>query len=140
MKRIVLTALLCWGVSATYGQSESSKISQAEALAAEQLAAYNARNIEDFLRPYSDSVVVYNFPRELIFRGKEAMRKRYGKMFAETPDLHCELVNRIVLGNVAIDQEQVTRKKGEPLSRVIAIYTIRNDKIAEVTFIRPEDN
>ena len=59
-------------------------------------------------------------------------------MFQNSPDLHCELVNRIVLGNTVIDQEKVTGIPGLELLEAIAIYKIKDGKIAQVYFIRKE--
>lgn len=106
-----------------------------ELLAQQQLNAYNARNIDAFLEPYSDSVRIYAHPNELIMQGKEAMRKQYSGMFDRVKELHCKLVNRIVEGNTVIDQESVTGFGDKPLT-AIAIYKIRNGKIAEVYFIQ----
>ncbi|WP_276481120.1 amidohydrolase family protein [Paraflavitalea pollutisoli] len=104
-------------------------------LVQQQLNAYNARDIEGFLAPYSDSVRVYMFPNQLIAEGKEAMRKEYSGMFTQVKELHCELVNRIVEGDTVVDQENVTGFGDKPL-KAIAIYKIRNNKIAEVYFIQ----
>ncbi len=104
-------------------------------LAQQQLNAYNARDIEAFLKPYADNVELYNFPKQPIGVGKERMRRNYGELFEESPDLHCELVDRIVMGNTVIDQERVIFRKGEPPLDAIAIYKIREGKIAQVYFI-----
>jgi hypothetical protein len=108
----------------------------AEKLAQEQLEAYNKRDIEAFVRPYSENVKIFNFPSELMYEGREKMYDLYGRMFARTPDLHCKLVNRMVMGNTVIDQEEVTISKNEPPMRAIAIYKIKDGKIAEVYFVR----
>lgn len=110
-----------------------------EQLAQEQLDAYNSRDIESFLVPYADDVKVFNFPDEFQYQGKEAMRSRYANMFENTPDLHCKLLNRMVMGNTVIDHEEVTIRKGDAPFYAIAIYKIRNNKIAEVHFIRKEN-
>jgi hypothetical protein len=106
-----------------------------EMLAQRQLNGYNARNLEAFLEPYSDSVELYNFPNERFAKGKEAMRQIYGEMFQRTPDLHCELVHRMVLGKTVIDQERVTGF-GERVVEAIAIYEVEEAKIARVYFVR----
>ena len=103
-----------------------------------QLDAYNARDIDAFLEPYSDNVKIFNHPNDLIMAGKEAMRERYGKKFSNSPDLHCTLQNRMILGDVVIDQEYVIQKKGQPATQVIAMYKIMDGKIQEVYFIRPK--
>jgi len=105
-------------------------------LAQLQLDAYNQRNIELFLEPYAEDVKVFNFPTELVMQGKENMRKRYAEMFSNTPGLHCTLMNRMVLGNTVIDQEYVIFDKTKEAIEVIAIYKIKEGKIAEVYFIR----
>jgi hypothetical protein len=78
---------------------------------------------------------VYQYPNSLLYEGKETMRKSYASMFENTPDLHCKLVNRIVLNDKVIDQEEVTVKKDKPTFRAIAIYTIKDGKIVEVNFM-----
>lgn len=105
----------------------------AEILVQQQLNAYNARNIEAFLAPYSDTVVIYDISGEEMMRGKQAMRDSYSRMFNNVPELHCKLVNRMVLNNTVIDQEYVTGFNEIPL-RAIAIYKIENGKIAKVYF------
>ncbi|WP_373522705.1 nuclear transport factor 2 family protein [Aquiflexum sp.] len=108
----------------------------AEKLAQEQLDAYNNRDIEAFVLPYAENVKVFNFPSELLYEGREKMYDLYGRMFARTPDLHCKLVNRMILSNTVIDHEEVTITKNEPPMRAIAIYKIVDGKIAEVYFVR----
>lgn len=107
-----------------------------EMLAQKQLNAYNARNIDAFLEPYSEDVALYNFPNELIYQGKEQMRANYQGMFENVPDLHCELVNRIVLGNTVIDQERVTGFPNGEVIEAVAIYKIADGKIKAVYFMR----
>ena len=54
-------------------------------------------------------------------------------MFANTPNLYCEIKNRIVLGNKVIDREHV--RFGEKYSDMIAVYEITEGKISKVTFV-----
>lgn len=99
-----------------------------------QLEAYNSRDIEAFVATYSENVELYNFPNELIGKGKEDLRKNYKTFFESTPDLHCEIKNRIIVGNKVIDEEYLTMN-GQNFSAV-AIYEVVNGKIAKVTFIQ----
>ncbi len=116
----------------------SSKGQDAAELAQQQLDAYNNRNIEAFLEPYSDTVKIYSFPNTLLYTGKEKMKQRYGNMFQNTPELHCNLLNRIVQGNTVIDQEEVTISSDREKIYAIAIYKVWEDKIQEVYFIYKE--
>jgi len=108
-------------------------------LAQHQLDAYNQRDLEEFLEPFADSVKLYDFPNILIYKGKEKMRKDFRRLFNETPNLHCTLMNRVVFGQTVIDQEYVSLGKEIPPIEVMAIYRIAGNKIIEVYFIKKED-
>ncbi len=103
-------------------------------LAQRQLNAYNKKNIEAFLEPYADDVEIYNYPDKLMLKGKEMMRKDYVDFFKNTPNLHCELLGRIVQGNVVIDKERV--RFGQSIMEAVAIYHIENNKIKKVYFVK----
>lgn len=134
MYKFILIGMLVLFSSNASAQKDIEII--AKKLAEEQLIAYNNRDIEAFVLPYAENVKVFNFPSELLYEGREKMYDLYGRMFARTPDLHCKLVNRMVMGNTVIDQEEVTITKNEPPMRAIAIYKIVDGKIAEVYFVR----
>jgi imidazolonepropionase-like amidohydrolase len=106
-----------------------------EILVQQQLNAYNARNIDAFVAPYSDSVELYMFPDKLIGKGKADMYKEYGGMFQRVKELHCEVTERIIQGNIIIDHESVTGFGPNPF-KAIAIYTIEKGKIQKVHFIQ----
>jgi len=108
-------------------------------LAQHQLDAYNQRDLEEFLEPFADSVKLYDFPNELIYKGKENMRKDFRRLFNETPDLHCTLMNRVVFGQTVIDQEHVSLGKEIPPIEVMVIYRIAGNKIIEMYFIKKEE-
>jgi len=105
-----------------------------EHIVQKQLDAYNNRDIEEFLAAYSKNVKVYDFPEQLQYEGLDQMRTSYAGFFKNTPDLHCEIKNRIVFGNKVIDEELVT-VNGSQFSAV-AIYEVSNGKISKVTFVR----
>ncbi len=133
MFKYIFTSIFILTSIQAFGQSKPLP----EKLAQEQLDAYNKRDIDSFVAPYAENVKVYEFPDKLMYEGNEEMKNIYGRMFARTPDLHCKLLNRIVMGNTVIDHEEVTLDKNQDPIYAIAIYKIENDKIAEVYFIRP---
>jgi hypothetical protein len=106
-----------------------------EKLVQQQLDAYNKRDTEAFLLPYSDSVTVYNYPDKLLYTGKATMRKEYAIMFKSMPDLKCTIKKRMVIGNTVIDEESVVFDKKSKPFRAIAVYTIADNKIVTVRFI-----
>lgn len=140
MKKILITLSFVLVASVSFSQENTKSTidtnSVAYKLAQAQLVAYNNKDIEAFLQPYSDSVEIYQYPNKLIGKGKENMRKEYAQMFASTPDLFCTVVKRMVLGNTVIDEESVVFNKQAPPFKAIAIYTIANNKIQRVAFIQ----
>ena len=106
-----------------------------ENLVQQQVNGYNARNIDAFLSPYSEDVEIYNYESNtLIKKGKEAIRESYTHYFEKYPDLHCEIINRMVLGNTVIDHERISGVIPNASYEAIALYTIENGKIVKVTF------
>ncbi|MEP6928257.1 MAG: amidohydrolase family protein [Ginsengibacter sp.] len=101
------------------------------ALVLRQLNAYNERNIEAFVEPYADDVEMYYFPDKLIGKGKDNMRKQYSQIFNKFPELHCEIKERIIQGNIIIDKESVSGINKTAIEGT-SIYQIENNKIKKV--------
>jgi hypothetical protein len=106
-------------------------------LAQRQLDAYNAHDLEAFLACYTEDVEVRDVRAgTVMLQGREALRARYGPLFAR-PALHAALVSRTALGeDVAIDVEKVRGLRDGEVDAV-AIYERRADLIARVWFVRP---
>ena len=107
-------------------------------LAQAQLEAYNARNIEAFCKCYHKEVIVRDLQKmEVMAEGMSAFREIYRRKFDSNPELHCELMSRVVLEQSVIDEELVTGNVGqaEP-RRVVAIYAFRDQLIDRVWFTR----
>jgi hypothetical protein len=105
-----------------------------EVIVQKQLDAYNNRDLEGFLNTYSKTAKIYSYSGELRSEGTDAMRSGYADLFNSTPDLHCEILNRIVIGNTVIDEESITAN-GNIISAVL-VYEVENDKIIKATIIR----
>jgi len=103
-----------------------------EELADQQLLAYNAHDLEAFLVPYAEDVEVYQLNTgKLRMKGKAQMRAGY--QFLNRPGtLHCNLINRMVEGNMVIDHEEIVTDRGTFYG--LAIYEMKNGKIAKVWF------
>jgi len=106
-----------------------------EQLAQAQLDAYNNHDIDAFIAQYADDVVVRLFPsNQVLFSDSAKMAEHYAQNRFNLTDLHAQLVERLVQGNIVIDKELVTGLEGAPLS-VIAMYEVVADKIQNVWFI-----
>ncbi len=106
-----------------------------EALAQRQLNAYNARDLAAFCAPYSDDVQIVDLDSKEQTHGKEAFKARYKGSFNKMPKAHCQLVKRMVVGNFVLDEESITDTGGDPI-HAVAIYEVKNGKIAVVRFIK----
>ena len=104
-----------------------------EVIVQKQLEAYNNRDIDGFLATYSKQAKIYRYSGELQSDGSDAMRSGYADFFNSSPDLHCEIVNRIVIGNKVIDEESITAN-GKTF-KAVAIYEVENNEIVKVTFV-----
>lgn len=113
---------------------DKTDVPDPEIIVQQQLDAYNARDIEGFLATYLKDVKLYNFPYQLRTDGLEALRKGYTNFFESASDLHCEIKNRMVIGNIVIDEELVTANGNT--FRAVAIYEVTDGRIAKVTFLR----
>ena len=75
-------------------------------LAARQLEAYNARDLEAFCACYHDEVRVLDENGEATMEGLATFRERYGALFEGVTELHAEVDERLVLGRHCIDHER----------------------------------
>ncbi len=135
---VILSLLAIHLAGCAHTPSLQTSHGTSEAVVQRQLDAYNARDIDAFLDTYSPSIQIYNHPDTIRFSGLDQMRTRYSSLFDNTPNLHCDLVNRIVLGNTVIDQERVTGFDHGRIVRAVAVYEVEKGLIQRVWFIRPE--
>jgi hypothetical protein len=109
-------------------------VSSPEAPVQRQLEAYNARDLARFVAEYADDVKVYRPPQaEPVLDGKAALAAHYANHRFNLPQLHAEVVSRMVFGNKVIDQERVTGV-GDAAMEVAAVYEVRDGKIAAAWF------
>ena len=126
----------------TIKQQTKAKQSRESLAVVEQLVkAYNARNIEEFLRVYAEDVEFYIFPNELLFKGKEKLIERYGLMFKKLKCIHSSPIKRIVHGDIVIDHElsetcSTDENVVDKRSELISSYQIKDGKIVRVLFFR----
>jgi hypothetical protein len=112
-----------------------------EILVQRQLDAYNAHDIDAIVAAYADDAEQFEHPATLLAKGSAQLRERFAARFKEA-NLHATLLHRIVLGNIVIDHERVTRTfpEGPGDVELVAIYEIRDDKITRAWFIAGPKN
>ena len=70
-----------------------------------QIEAYRAKDVGRFLSHYADDASVVLFDGTPMFADKQAMREQYGKLFADSPDLHLTVASRMTAGDFVVDEE-----------------------------------
>lgn len=104
----------------------------------QQLDAYNARDLEAFLACYAPDVAVEDAAGVRMMEGREGMRAVYGPLFANSPDLHAEVVTRIAVGAFVVDEERVRglNLPGFPAEMHAAmVYQVRDGQIVHVRLL-----
>ena len=99
-----------------------------------QLEAYNAHDLERFVAQYADDIRVYRPPAtEPALVGKQAFADHYARNRFTLPNLHAEVVNRMVSGNKVVDHERITGLQ-PGVVEAIAVYEVEGGLIRTVWF------
>lgn len=99
-----------------------------------QLEAYNARDLGRFVAEYTDDVQVFRPPAsEPVLSGKQAFAAHYAKKRFTLPNLHAEVINRMVSGDTVVDHERITGLQ-EGVVEAIAVYQVSGERIRAVWF------
>jgi hypothetical protein len=100
-----------------------------------QLDAYNARDVDAFVRCFAPNIICEDGDGKRLFVGNAMMRARYSVLFAESPNLHCELKQRMRAGEFVADEIDVTSRDGE-IVRAIVVYHVKGSVISHIRFLR----
>lgn len=105
------------------------------AIVQRQLDAYNNKDIDAWLNTYAKDAKQLSLQGECLATGHEEMRRRMVVRFEE-PDLHARLLNRVVMENVVVDHEVVTRNfpEGKGEMEMLCVYQIENGLISTASF------
>ena len=126
---LILFILLSISINAQKNATEKAN----DQIIQNQVDAYNEKNLELFSSFYAETITFYDYPNTLLFKGKKAFTDRFKKRFL-SDDLHCEVKQKMFLGNKVIYEEFIT-VNGRSYT-VLAIYELENQKIVKLTFIR----
>lgn len=102
----------------------------------QQLDAYNAKDLEGLLTIYAENAQMFEYPATLAATGTAELRQRFAGRFQE-PDLHAQLLKRIVMGHIVVDHELVTRTfaEGTGTIELTMIYEVQKGKIQRAWMI-----
>lgn len=105
------------------------------ALIQRQLDAYNAKDIDGWLGTYAPDAKQFSLHGACLAEGHAQMRERIAVRFTE-PDLHARLLSRVVMANIVVDHERVTRNfaQGKGEMEMLCIYEIEQGLIQKASF------
>lgn len=107
-----------------------------ESLVARQIDAYNAHDAEAFADVYAENMQLFDLGGELFLYGRDALRERYAMLFANAPQIAVEIVKRIVVGNIVVDEERITGTASGHDAHLAVIYEAVDGAIARVWVTR----
>ena len=103
-----------------------------------QVEAYNSHDLDAFAATYSDNIQMFRLPAtQPSITNKAELLEFYGANRFMAPNLHAEILSRIVLGNKIIDHERITGLPNSPFECVV-IYEVQNDLIQRVWSVWPQ--
>ncbi|RQO72188.1 hypothetical protein DBR43_13320 [Pedobacter sp. KBW06] len=103
----------------------------------DQVNAYNERDLAKMMTFFSDDIQLFDFGEsEPLVKGITGVEKLYRNVFDHSPNLHAEILNRIVFDDKVIDQERVTTHEGGTATEVLVIYELADGLIKKVYFIQ----
>jgi hypothetical protein len=108
------------------------------AVVAAQADAYNARDLERFLGSYTPTCVIEDGIGQVLVQGHDGMRSLYGQLFAQSPELRCDIQQRLRVGQYVIDEESITGANlaGFPSDlHSIVVYRVEGDRIAHARLL-----
>lgn len=109
-------------------------MSKPEDVVQRQLVAYNTKDLDAFVAQYADDAREYRPPAtEPFLEGKAAFRAYYGGKRFVLPDLHAEVVQRMVVGSKVVDHERIAGI-GSSVVEGVAVYEIVGGMIRNVWF------
>jgi hypothetical protein len=101
-----------------------------------QLDAYNAHNLDALLATYAEDAQLFEHPATLLASGHSQLRARFALRFQE-PNLHANLLNRVLIDRFVVDHERVTRTfpEGTGTIELIVTYEVVDGKIINAWFL-----
>ncbi|MDT3275988.1 nuclear transport factor 2 family protein [Shewanella sp. SP2S2-4] len=117
------------GIGASARTKAKAVESTLEALVQAQLEAYNQRDLVTFVAQFSDDVCIYRPPATApVIQGKAAFSDFYQNERFNLPNLHAEIVSRMVVGNKVVDHERISGIRDEPFE-VMVVFEVNDGLI-----------
>ena len=106
-----------------------------EQLVQQQLDAYNRKDVTAWLACYHPDAVQLDFHGTVLASGHSEMQQRICQRFSE-PDLHAQLLNRMLMTDWVIDHEVIQRNfpQGRGQVEMLCSYQVKQGLIVKALF------
>jgi len=133
---MVRSLMLSLALAAAPAAASDNSSTAASSVIDKHLAAYNAHALDEFMALFAPDAVLFEFPDKPLAKGTAEIRKRYQARFAE-PNLHVEILSRIVMGDKVIDRERVRRTfpEGPGIWNLVSINEVKDGRVTRIWFI-----
>lgn len=138
MREIVLLVLVAGACQPASSRPEASskergdQPSAAERVVQQQYDAYNRHDLDAFVAAHAPDVRMYRYPDSLVIEGRDALRERFGKLFASAPQVHANVDARMTHGDMVVWKETATGMPGGKTNTMIFVWEVRNGLITRV--------
>ena len=107
----------------------------AEQVVEMQLEAYNNRNYEAFASYYHQDITSVDLQSNTTSREMSGAEffSYYRNKFAENPNIYCTVTNRIMLGNLVVDEEVISDYRNQEHKEFV-IYQVDDGLITKMWF------
>lgn len=109
-----------------------------EAIVQSQVEAYNRHDMAAFLDSFHREAEFVRWPAEVLFKGRDDFRKRYGDLWARAPQLRAEISKRIVVGRFVTDLEQLVGHPDGAQAPLLVIYETEDELIRRFWVIKTD--
>lgn len=75
--------------------------------------------------------------REPVLSGGAALAAHFATRRFNLPDLHYQVVSRMVTGNIVVDHERITGLQATPVEAIV-VYEVIGERIRTLWLFRPE--
>lgn len=102
-----------------------------------QLEAYNNRNYETFASCYRSDIISFDLHTSKVIEemSGSGFFEHYSEKFKENPEIHCKVTERIVNGNMVVDNELISNFQGGSHNELV-IYQVEDGIISKMWFKR----
>ena len=109
---------------------------RARAVVDKQFETYSAKDLDGYMSCFAGDAEIHDFNGALLLKGAAEIRAWYERLWTTYPDNTAKVLNRIVCASIVINHEEVQRSPDEAVLEMTAIYSVRDDRIARIDFIR----